>query len=188
MKVCSINCHLQCNMCNICVHSFSCNCMDALINHTICKHIHLVAKQNKSKKIPPQNISVNLSDCLPINEIHTSLLETTVEQQQVEVANIRRRVQEKLMSQVKQCTNTEALLSAERNITSAMSVLNVIDNSTAHIATMVTKQLHPSYKYISKQRKNFLLCRSIGMKNQKGDMPNHQDMRKNRSKKHFSMM
>ena len=162
MKVCSINCHLQCNMCNICVHSFSCNCMDALINHTICKHIHLVAKQNKSTKIPPQNISINLSDCLPINEIHTSLLETTVEQQQVEVANIRRRVQEKLMimmSQVEQCTNTEALLSAERNITSAMSVLNVIDNSTAHIATMATKQLHPSNKYISKQR-NFFSTRS----------------------------
>ena len=126
--VCSINCHLQCNMCNICVHSFSCNCMDALINHTICKHTHLVAKQNKSTKIPPQNISVNLGDCLPINEIHTSLLETSVEQQQVEVANIRSRVQEKLMilmSQVEQCTNTEALLSAERNISSAMSVLNV---------------------------------------------------------------
>ena len=109
-------------------------------------------------KIPPQNISVNLGDYLPINEIHTSLLETTVEQQQVEVANIRRRVQEKpmvLMSQVEQCTNTDALLSAERNITSAMSVLNVIDYSTAHIATMVTKQLHPSNKYISKQRSFF---------------------------------
>ena len=60
-----------------------------------------------------------------------------------------------LMSQVEQCTNTEALLSAERNITLAMSVLNVIDDSTAHIATMVTKQLHPSNKYISKQRSFF---------------------------------
>ena len=49
-----------------------------------------------------------------------------------------------LMSQVEQCTNTEALLAAERNITSAISVLNVIDDNTAHIATMVTKQLHPS--------------------------------------------
>ena len=118
MKVCSINCHLQCSICNICVHSFSCNCMDALINHTICKHIHLVAKQNKNTKIHPKNITVNLGDCLPINEIRTSLLETTVEQQQVEVANIRKRVLEKvmiLMSQVEQCTNTEALLAAERN-------------------------------------------------------------------------
>ena len=95
MKVCSINCHLQCSMCNICVHSFSCNCMDTLINHTICKHIHLVAKQNKNTKIHPKNITVNLGDCLPINEIRTSLLETTVEQQQVEVANIRKRVLEK---------------------------------------------------------------------------------------------
>ena len=58
------------------------------INHTICKHIHLVATQNKSTKMHPQNISVNLGDCLPINEIYTSLLETTVEQQQEEVANI----------------------------------------------------------------------------------------------------
>ena len=49
MKVCCINFHLQCNMCNICVHSFSCNCMDSLINHIICKHIHLVAKQQNHK-------------------------------------------------------------------------------------------------------------------------------------------
>ena len=131
MKVCPINCHLQCTMCNIRVHLFSCNSRDALINHTICKHIHLVAKQNKSIKIPLLNISVNLGDCLPTNEIHTSLLDTTVEQQPVEVANIRS-VQEKLIiliSQAEQC----ALFVSRKSITSAMPVLNVIDDSTAYI-------------------------------------------------------
>ena len=35
-------CRLCCNSCKICIHSFSCNCMDFILHATICKHIHLV--------------------------------------------------------------------------------------------------------------------------------------------------
>ena len=43
---CDANCALKCQECNICVHMYCCNCSDALIHHTICKHIHLVASTN----------------------------------------------------------------------------------------------------------------------------------------------
>lgn len=44
---CHFGCAIKCTECNICIHMYCCNCADALINHTICKHIHLVATHNK---------------------------------------------------------------------------------------------------------------------------------------------
>ena len=41
-STCNLSCKLRCNKCNICTHMFSCNCMDAVMHFTICKHIHLV--------------------------------------------------------------------------------------------------------------------------------------------------
>ena len=42
-KVCPTNCQLLCKDCAVCIHMSSCSCMDYVINHTICKHIHLLA-------------------------------------------------------------------------------------------------------------------------------------------------
>ena len=35
-------CQLRCESCRICVHTFSCSCLDAGLRYTICKHVHLV--------------------------------------------------------------------------------------------------------------------------------------------------
>ena len=38
----NMTCPLQCQPCGICVHMFSCNCVDSGLRNTICKHVHLV--------------------------------------------------------------------------------------------------------------------------------------------------
>lgn len=38
------NCNYRCSACNICIHSFTCSCLNNVISFTICKHIHAVAK------------------------------------------------------------------------------------------------------------------------------------------------
>lgn len=43
VEKCPTRCHLLCNACKVCIHMYSCTCMDYIINHTICKHIHLTA-------------------------------------------------------------------------------------------------------------------------------------------------
>lgn len=40
---CPVECHLVCTQCAVCIHIYSCTCMDYIINHTMCKHIHLVS-------------------------------------------------------------------------------------------------------------------------------------------------
>lgn len=39
----SICCWLMCSLCKICIHTYSCTCVDFLIRNTICKHIHSIA-------------------------------------------------------------------------------------------------------------------------------------------------
>jgi hypothetical protein len=46
---CDVNCAMRCDKCDICIHMYCCNSADALIHHSICKHIHLVAKTNQSQ-------------------------------------------------------------------------------------------------------------------------------------------
>lgn len=51
-----------CNWCQVCVHMLTCTWMDFIINHTICKHMHLVA----SNTLPNKNTKV--SQPVPISE------------------------------------------------------------------------------------------------------------------------
>lgn len=38
------NCDLKCNYCNICIHRYSCSCVDSAIKWVMCKHIHLLCR------------------------------------------------------------------------------------------------------------------------------------------------
>ena len=40
-------CPLVCRECNVCVHTFSCTCLDSALRNTICKHVHLVVEVYK---------------------------------------------------------------------------------------------------------------------------------------------
>ncbi|XP_046990382.1 uncharacterized protein LOC124595609 [Schistocerca americana] len=42
--ICERKCSRKCNICNICVHSYKCSCLDNILNFNICKHIHACAK------------------------------------------------------------------------------------------------------------------------------------------------
>lgn len=44
VKICD-GCPLRCDECNVCIHAFTCTCLDATLHHcitTICKHIHVL--------------------------------------------------------------------------------------------------------------------------------------------------
>ena len=36
------DCKLRCSNCEVCVHMYSCTCMDSTLHKTVCKHVHLV--------------------------------------------------------------------------------------------------------------------------------------------------
>ncbi len=36
------DCPLNCSTCNVCIHLYTCSCLDATLHSTVCKHIHLL--------------------------------------------------------------------------------------------------------------------------------------------------
>ncbi|XP_063969505.1 uncharacterized protein LOC135157532 isoform X1 [Lytechinus pictus] len=41
---CCVSCPLACKECQVCVHEFSCTCIDGVVRGTLCKHVHLVSR------------------------------------------------------------------------------------------------------------------------------------------------
>ena len=74
-KVCPQNCAMLCPDCNICVHMYMCNCADALIRTTICKHMHLVARMSSSISKSTTYVQETLDD----GNNETTLLESLQE-------------------------------------------------------------------------------------------------------------
>ena len=48
---CQVQCCLRCTKCNVCVHSYSCNCPDHLIHNTIVNTFILLSVSNKRSQI-----------------------------------------------------------------------------------------------------------------------------------------
>ena len=48
---CPHACLLQCSECNICIHMYTCTCLDHLTQNTICKHIHLIAHESHNRRL-----------------------------------------------------------------------------------------------------------------------------------------
>lgn len=68
-------CGLKCKECKICIHSYTCTCMDNVINFNICKHIHACCMKlsisNETENI--ENVQVNEVEARE-NEFFKSLL------------------------------------------------------------------------------------------------------------------
>lgn len=50
------NCKLLCSDCNVCLHHYSCTCLDCAIQWNMCKHIHLVCRYRKSLLTTSQTV------------------------------------------------------------------------------------------------------------------------------------
>src|SRR5215469_8128550 len=62
------SCHLKCELCKVCVHSFTCTCRDFVLHCTICKHIHAVCLRNELTDLQrPDNQLLPLTDDVNIS-------------------------------------------------------------------------------------------------------------------------
>ena len=114
--VCPIQCCMRCTECDICIHTYTCTCPDALIRHTICKHVHAVVKFDKAinhssqAKRDSQDL---LQSCK--QELICSTF-ATVKQQRNEFKSERDSIVEKLTiltAQIQQCRSKVALQAAK---------------------------------------------------------------------------
>ena len=59
------NCKVRCSACDVCVHMYTCSCVDNAIHNTACKHIHIVHMRFK-----PSTVTVSQDDHEGPNQDH----------------------------------------------------------------------------------------------------------------------
>ena len=117
------DCRLRCSTCKVCVHLYSCTCMDSMLHATVCKHVHLVKmmteKVTETAKKSPNNL-----------EYFSSLLDNDV--QDSELVKVCKKVLCKLNEMdilVRNCLQISALKAASKHITSATMVIKSLQES-----------------------------------------------------------
>ena len=113
-KTCPEKCQLKCNECDICVYLFSCTCPDSLLQHTICKHVHLVVQQRSklSLKVPDQTKQDST-----YSNLNITLLKEVTPPCLLNVDLLKHRIITQLQqktSLVTSCSSINALKSAEK--------------------------------------------------------------------------
>lgn len=68
----SDNCYSTCVPCNICIHTYSCECIDYIIKNNICKHIHFCVQTLQTKMKRDFVVSNN---AIEVNKDNIAMLE-----------------------------------------------------------------------------------------------------------------
>lgn len=124
---CPFNCQVRCSECDICVHQYSCECMDELLHATICKHIHLVhCYQQTSTTMVLSSSAQQENSPGPIDGC--THLERLCNKEYSDLDSIRKRLLDRISimsGKIHKCCSMDSLLSAEKLIMSASCALSV---------------------------------------------------------------
>ena len=168
-RACPHKCALCCSNCNICVHIYMCDCADALIRATICKHIHLVARylseqsQQEQSSQPGTQASHPMSASSDENELLLETLLGLEHNQPDTVAMLRSKAQAELFtlsSQLSIVEDTEILKDVRHYIKLAINIIKA-KSSTPNSKLIPTSSARrePANKQIEKQRSFFSMKR-----------------------------
>ena len=183
-NLCSDNdvCRLKCFECGICLHSFTCQCTDYLIQTNICKHIHLLCRQlqrlEEKKITEPEfvtdevddidvNETPNINDDLDVTEgkPHTSIEELETLRQFVSneanddsFENLKKRTEKavlELLGEVQTCNgyDTESLKHTLKQVNAVKNTLASLKKNKLSTSKVIPlKSKVPLNKNIEKQR------------------------------------
>ena len=142
-ETCPTNCQLLCKECAVCIHMYSCTCMDFVINHTICKHIHLAATSKVEKNLLTDT-AVKISS-KPLFDHNIILQEDNV------LHKIKDRMHQ-LLSRIHiltgKCISVHEMKMAEQHLKNAENILQIAKQETS----LATQSLCPDNTCIQKQR------------------------------------
>ena len=138
---CQTDCRLFCNDCGICIHMYSCTCLDFLINYTICKHVHLVAKTNIKPKNEFHVQQTNNTVAENVASLAEKCLSIRLPSHHNEnIMKVKQRISQKISAfllHVKYCAALPLLISAEQHINSASPLLTLTENNGKPMAIFV---------------------------------------------------
>lgn len=146
LEECDQNCALRCDKCKICVHMYCCNCADALIRHTICKHIHLTVI------VTTKNTQTVTQDDKNVEELSTENLLSAVQTDACDISTLKQNIMRKLSvltAQVQLCYSIPALHAIESHIQTACKATSISSDLKRCFSTTTNC---PANKKITPQR------------------------------------
>lgn len=160
---CTDTCQLKCTECSIpiCIHQYICTCHDCLIQHTICKHIHLLQRflSQDTKQTNDTAMEVlNSSQPQGFVPHELGLLASHLHTQNKapnDVASLKQGIKRKLLAlteQVESCINKEALQQLDKQINAAQNLFSSLQKHTFHHHKMQPISNTPANKNIEKQK------------------------------------
>ena len=161
---CPIQCCMRCTECDICIHTYTCTCPDALIRHTICKHVHAVMRFDKAINLSSQVKSDCHDRVLSCKQEIICSTFATVKQQRNEFKTERDRIVEKLPSSQHRSSNAEARLHfrLQKHTNCASNIINVLTHSdelqhqsigSSHSNAPANKKVAVQMRYFSTRKR-----------------------------------
>ena len=164
-KSCPYNCYTRCIECDTCVHMYTCNCADALIKSSICKHIHLIARlrlhtlaisSNSHSPEPKLNEPNNDLNNSPTEKVGQHFLLSTLGNSTLLNCNvIRNEVKTALLSLAAHVENTDDSITLREVKSRIMSTINFIKAKQAMMTSFPNAGAQPATTHIAKQRPFF---------------------------------
>ena len=156
-------CQLKCTQCTIpvCIHHYICTCPDCFIQHTICKHIHLVQRflSENDTKLTENNdvmeVTDNSQDFIS-SELHilSSHIHKPNKVSSHDITSLKQQIRGKLLTlaeQIESCTNKEALQHLDKQINAAQNLFSSLQKHTCHHKMQPISNT-PANKNIEKQK------------------------------------
>ena len=152
--MCPLSCSMRCNDCNICIHNYTCTCPDALIRHTICKHIHAVVRlANNPSKMDINNLYENP------NEESVECILKAIKHNKEDVECEKETIRHKLTiltAQIQNCNSARALFAAKTHLNFASNILQVMCNETDTVSSIKSCPVQePANKNVTLQKRFF---------------------------------
>ena len=155
------DCKLRCSSCEVCVHMYSCTCMDSTLHKTVCKHVHLVT-MTTTTTTTTDKVCDSTSMAATSLEYFSNLLKDKVKDSQL--STLRQQVLNKLdvmAVHVRECQSKDALKTSIKHITSALMTIKAIESTSEPQPTLplkgnslLTKTLKNSYVFFQPKRSN----------------------------------
>ena len=173
LETCPHKCLIRCLECDICVHEYTCTCLDHLIQSTICKHIHLVAQycnlSHGMKKASSCTTQPNKDTTMLLKSLQS---DRCIEYQE-KIGKVRRKLL-CLQALIEKCTNIAALDATEQLVDRALIVID-LPNQPAQFGSALN---HPANKSITPQKAFFSTKRKRTTTNIRLAKPTHDQVRK----------
>lgn len=150
---CCSKCQLICKICNVCIHQYTCSCLDSMLHNTVCKHAHLIEiYHNNIENTQPLESTYTDNPILehPNNmqtDTPTYFTHILSKEKETELSSLKTKLKSiiaELQITIDQCTDVSTLQAMRTQLQSASSMSRAMKEHSSDIRLAVKRKIPPN--------------------------------------------